>query len=58
MLDLIGEGDSAARIKPSVRRRGVTAESDESEADTEPGADGESGSPAATGSPAKATPDA
>ena len=58
MLDLIGEGDLAARIKPSVRRRGVTAESDESEADAEPGADGESGSPAATGSPAKATPDA
>lgn len=39
MLDLIGEDDLAARIKPSARRRGVTAEGDTEEAGSqdEPG---------------------
>ncbi|MBK8258535.1 MAG: hypothetical protein IPK82_38480 [Polyangiaceae bacterium] len=32
MLDLIGEEDLASRIKPSVRRRGVTAETDTEDA--------------------------
>ncbi len=60
MLDLIGEDDLAARIKPSVRRRGVTAESDESgeSGAAETGAGGETTGDPGAGSPAKATPDA
>ena len=48
MLDLIGEDDLAGRIKPSLRRRGVTAEADEA-------ADGEEGKPEGGSSPTAGT---
>ena len=54
MLDLIGEDDLAGRIKPSLRRRGVTAEGDEA-ADSEEGEpEGSSGAAAGSGFAPKA----
>lgn len=58
MLDLIGEDELAARVKPSVRRRGVTAEGDEPEDGSAPesGPEGDGGGEPATSSDTKAPP--
>lgn len=52
MLDLIGEDDLAARIKPSLRRRGVTAEGEEAVTSGDDAPEG--GSTAATDAAPKA----
>lgn len=53
MLDLIGEDDLAGRIKPSVRRRGVTAEGDEAAGSGEGEPEGSSAAAAGSGSAPK-----